>query len=103
MIEAFRMAYLRQREADVTASPETAWKWLSAGWELFPEARGDRVTWSYEPMEPWHLAFTPGVRPLQIEVGGETVLRDGIPTRVDPIEIRRRADEQKNRLFAGLG
>jgi len=103
MIESFRMAYMRHREAEVTASPETAWKWLEAGWELFPEAREDRVTWSYDPMEPWHLAFTPGVRPLEIVVEGEIVLSDGIPTRVDPIEIRKRADEQKKRLFARLG
>jgi cytosine/adenosine deaminase-related metal-dependent hydrolase len=102
MIEAFRMAYMRLRETDVTASPETAWNWLEAGWELFPEAREDRVLWSYDPMDPWHLAFTPGVRPLQVEVAGETVFRDGAPTRVDPIEIRRRADEQKKRLFAKL-
>jgi hypothetical protein len=103
MIESFRVAYLRQRESDVTASPETAWKWLEAGWDLFPEAREDRVTWSYDPMEPWHLAFTPGVRPLRVQVGRETVLRDGIPTRVDPVEIRRRALEQKKRLFERLG
>jgi hypothetical protein len=103
MIESFRMAYMRQREEDVTASPEIAWRWLEAGWELFPEARDDRVTWSYDPMDPWHLAFTPGVRPLDIVVEGETVLRDGIPTRVDPIEIRRRGNEQKKRLFSRLG
>jgi hypothetical protein len=54
-------------------------------------------------MEPWHLAFTPGVRPLRVQVGRETVLRDGIPTRVDPVEIRRRALEQKKRLFERLG
>src|SRR5262245_45421262 len=100
MIEIFRMAYMRHREADRAASPETAWKWLEAGWDLFPEAREDRVTWSYEPMEPWHVAFTPGVRPLQVEVAGEKVFRDGAPTRVDPEEIRRRAEEQKKRLFA---
>lgn len=102
MIETFRMAYMRHREADGAASPEVAWKWLEAGWDLFPEAREDQVTWSYDPMDPWHLAFTPGVRPLRVEVAGETVLRDGIPTRVDPVEIRRRADEQKKRLFARL-
>jgi hypothetical protein len=54
-------------------------------------------------MEAWHVAFTPGVRPLHIEVAGETVLRDGIPSRVDPTEIRRRAGEQKKRLFSRLG
>jgi len=103
MIEIFRMAYMRHRESDSAASPETAWKWLEAGWDLFPEARDDRVVWSYEPMEPWHLAFTPGVRPLRIDVAGETVFREGAPTRVDPVEVRRRAGEQKKRLFARLG
>jgi cytosine/adenosine deaminase-related metal-dependent hydrolase len=103
MIEVFRMAYLRQRESDVTATPETAWNWLEAGWQLFPEALQDRVTWSYDPMDPWHLAFTPGVRPLQIEVGGRIVFEDGRPTRVDPAEIRARAREQKKRLFERLG
>jgi cytosine/adenosine deaminase-related metal-dependent hydrolase len=102
MIEAFRMAYMRHRETDVTATPETAWNWLAAGWEIFPQALQDRVTWSYEPMDPWHLAFTPGVRPLQIEVAGEIVLEDGRPTRVDPEEIRARASEQKERLFERL-
>jgi cytosine/adenosine deaminase-related metal-dependent hydrolase len=102
MIEAFRMAYFRLRETDVTASPETAWKWLEAGWELFPDAREDRVTWSYEPMAPWHLAFTPGVRPIEIVVDGEKVLADGKPTRVDPVEIRAKANEQKKRLFERL-
>jgi hypothetical protein len=102
MIEVFRVAYLRQRETDVAATPETAWSWLAAGWELFPEALQDRVTWSYEPMEPWHLAFTPGVRPLEIEVAGEVVFRGGRPTRVDPEEIRAKAREQKQRLFARL-
>ena len=102
MIEAFRMAYYRAREVDVTFSPETAWGWLEANWELFPEAKGDRVTWSYDPMEPWHLAFTPGVRPLEIEIGGETVMTDGKPTRVDPDEVRAKAREQAKRLFERL-
>ncbi len=103
MIEAFRMAYLRARETDVTFSPETAWSWLEASWDLFPEAKSDRVTWSYEPMEPWHLAFTPGVRPLDIEIDGEKVLADGKPTRVDAAEVRAKAREQAQRLFARLG
>ena len=102
MIEAFRIAYFRLRETDVTASPETAWRWLEGGWDLFPAARQDRVTWSYEPMVPWHLAFTPGVRPLEIVVNGEKVLENGKPTRVDPEEIRAKANEQKKRLFERL-
>lgn len=103
MIEAFRIAYLRHREDDVTASPETAWRWLEAGWELFPQAREDRVTWSYAPMSPWHLAYTPGVRACEVRVGGEIVFQNGKPTRVDPEEIRARAVEQSKRLFERLG
>lgn len=103
MIEAFRIAYLRQREDDVTASPETAWSWLEAGWDLFPEALEDRVTWSYAPMGPWHLAYTPGVRPLEVSIRDEVVFREGKPTRVDAKEVRARAAEQSKRLFERLG
>lgn len=102
MLGSFRAAYLKQREHDVTATPETAWSWLENGWDLFPEARNDRVTWSYDPVEPWHLAFTPGVRPLTIVVDDEVVLKDGSPTRVDAHEIRAKAAEQAARLHAEL-
>ena len=98
MLDEFRLAYVRQRENDVTASPETAWGWLATGWDLFPEARSDRVTWSYADMDPWCLAFTTGVGPLTVEVDGELVLVDGRPTRVDPDEIRARAAEEAVRL-----
>ncbi len=102
MIETFRLAYALQRSVDVTASPDTAWGWLETGWELVPEARGDRVTWSYEPMNPWHVAFTPGIRPVRVEVGSEVVWQDGHPTRVDAVEVRARAREQAARLHARL-
>jgi cytosine/adenosine deaminase-related metal-dependent hydrolase len=102
MLEEFRLAYVMHRSVDVTASPETAWGWLEAGRALLPETAEDRVTWSYEPMDPWHLAFTPGVRPLRVEVDGEVVFDDGRPTRVDPDEVRARAAEQALRLFAKL-
>ncbi len=102
MIESFRLAYVMQRSVDVTASPETAWGWLETGWDLMPAAREDRVTWSYEPMDPWHLAFTPGVRPLQVEVDGEVVFAEGTTTRVDAEEIRAKASEQARRLHARL-
>jgi len=98
MLDEFRLAYVRHREDDVTASPEAAWGWLATGWDLFPEARSDRVTWSYADMDPWHLAFTTGVGPLTVEVDGELVLVDGRPTRVDPDEIRARAAEEAVRL-----
>ncbi|HSG78815.1 MAG TPA: hypothetical protein VLD62_04475, partial [Acidimicrobiia bacterium] len=102
MLETVRLAYVLHRSADVTATPETAWSWLETGWDLVPEARSDRVTWSYEPMEPWHVAFTPGIRPVAVEVGGEVVWRDGEPTRVDEAEIRAKAREQAARLHARL-
>ncbi len=102
MIESFRLAYVLHRSVDVTASPETSWGWLETGWDLFPEARNDTVTWSYDPMDPWHVAFTPGIRPLEVTVGGEVVFRDGVTTRVDAAEIRAKAAEQAARLHARL-
>ncbi len=102
MLDEFRVAYVRHREDDVTASPETAWGWLAAGWDLFPEAIDDRVTWTHDPMDAWHLAFTPGVGPIEVEVGDEIVWRDGAPTRVDAAEIRARAAEEATRLHARM-
>ncbi len=102
MLEEFQIAYVCHRDFDVTASPETAWKWLENGRELVPETRSDLVTWAYDPMEPWHVAFTPAIRPLRIEVSGETVLAEGVPTRVDPEEVRAKAAEQAQRLHARL-
>ena len=102
MLDEFRIAYYRHREDDVTATPDTAWSWLAAGWDLFPEARDDRVVWSYDRMDPWSLAFTTTVRPIDVTVDGEDVLRDGQPTRVDGDEIRAKAAESAQRLFARL-
>ena len=102
MLDEFRIAYVRLRESDVTASPETPWQWLSAGWDLMPEARNDHVTWNYAAMEPWHLAFSPGVRPERVEVAGEEVWADGRSTRVDGAEVRAKAAEAAQRLFRRL-
>ncbi len=102
MIDEFRLAYVMHRSVDVTTGPDPAWSWLQEGWNLVPEALNDRVRWSYEPMDPWHLAFTPGVRPLEIEVDGEVVFADGKPTRVDADEVRAKAKEQAVRLHAKL-
>ncbi len=45
-------------------------------------------SWSYEPMDPWYLAYTPGVRPIRVEVGG----RDGARrARPDPRRCRPRS------------
>ena len=102
MLEEFRLAHALDRSADVTAAPDRAWSWLEAGRNLVPAAADDRVTWSYPSMEPWHLAYTTGVRPIEIVVDGRVVWRDGVPTLVDPTEVRAKAAEQAQRLFARL-
>lgn len=102
MLSEFQLAFVAARAVDVTFSPDTVWSWLEQGWALVPEARTDRVRWSYEPMEPWHLAYTPTVRAIDVDIDGEPVLRDGVATRVDPAEIRARAAEQTARLHARL-
>ncbi len=102
MIESFRLAYVMQRSTNITATPDTAWRWLEQGWELFPNSRKDIVTWSYDPMDPWHIAFTPGIRPLRVEVDGEVLLDESGPTRVDANEVRAKAREQARRLHEAL-
>jgi len=103
MIDEFQIAYARLREHDVTAGPQAAWAWLEHGWAIVPEAKTDVVRWSYEGVDdPWRLAFTPGVRALDVDVDGEPVLRNGNPVRVDRNEVRTKAAEQAARLFARL-
>ena len=102
MLDEFRVAFVRAREHDVTSTPATAWSWLENNWSLFPEAQTDRVTWSYSPVDPWRLAYTTGVRAIDVEVDGQPMLVGGRPTLVDGDEIRAKAAEQANRLFARL-
>jgi cytosine/adenosine deaminase-related metal-dependent hydrolase len=104
MLEEFRLAYVALRAHDVTASPDTVWAWLDEGYRFFPEARDDRVTWSYDHADsPWHVAFTPGIRAIDVvSADGEVLLSDGKPTRVDIDEVRARAAEQATRLFTRL-
>jgi cytosine/adenosine deaminase-related metal-dependent hydrolase len=102
MIESFRLAYVMQRSVDVTVGPDPAWSWLQNGLDLVPEARNDEVTWSYDPMDPWHIAFTAGIHPVEVKVDGEVVYADGTTTKVDAEEIRAKAREQAVRLHARL-
>lgn len=102
MLDEARVAFVALRADDLTATPDDAWAWLEAGYDLVPEARDDRVTWSYEPMGPWHLAYTPGVRPVEVVVDGEVVLDAEGPTRVDADEVRAHAREAAARLHARL-
>ncbi|MEZ5168400.1 MAG: hypothetical protein R2695_18700 [Acidimicrobiales bacterium] len=102
MLDEFRVAFVKAREHDVTVTPDEPWGWLETGAALFPETRDDRVLWSYEPMDPWRLAYSPGVSPLRVDIDGETVFADGAATRVDGAEIRAKAAEAAQRLFTKL-
>ncbi|HZJ48492.1 MAG TPA: hypothetical protein VFD97_05595, partial [Acidimicrobiia bacterium] len=102
MIESFRLAYVMQRSVDVAVGPDPAWSWLENGWKLVPEARDDEVTWSYDPMDPWHIAFTAGIHPVEVKVGDQVVYARGTTTRVDAEEIRAKAREQAVRLHSRL-
>ena len=102
MLEEFRVAYARLREHDVTATPELPWSWLETGYRITPEAAHDRVTWFDGPIDPWRLAFHTNMKPQSVEIGGEVVYTEGKPTRVDATEIRAKAAEQAQRLFAKL-
>jgi len=102
MLEEFRLAFAMARAHDLEFAPTDAWQWLTAGEQLVPGVMQDRVTWSYDPMEPWHLAYTTGVRPVRVEVGGAVVLDEHGPTRVDAGEIRAHAREEAHRLFARM-
>ena len=102
MLAEFQLAYMKHRDHDIGASPDTAWSWLNGGYELVPEARHDKVTWSYATIEPWHVAFTPTIRAVDVDVDGKPALRNGVATRVDANEIRAKAAEQAVRLHAAL-
>ena len=102
MLDEFRLAFVRQRESDVEVGPDDAWSWLARGWELFPEARDDTVTWNYPTIDPWHLAYTTAVNAVDVDIDGEPALRGGRPTRIDADEVRAKAAEQAQRLFRAL-
>jgi cytosine/adenosine deaminase-related metal-dependent hydrolase len=102
MVAEFQLGFVAGRADDVAFSPDTAWSWVEYGWTLVPEALSDRVSWSYSPMEPWHLAYTPTVRAIDVDIAGEPALRSGVATRVDADEIRAKAAEQAARLHARL-
>lgn len=103
MLEEFRVAFVRHREHDLQAAPDAAWQWLQNGYDLVTEARGDRVRWSYDHADsPWHVAYTPGIRAIDVDIDGLPALRDGLPTRVELTEVRARAAEQSTRLHSLL-
>ncbi|WP_051071249.1 amidohydrolase family protein [Ilumatobacter coccineus] len=102
MIAEFQLAFVANRAHDLECVADTAWSWLDHNRALFPEVESDRVTWSYDPIDPWHLAYTPTIRAIDVDIDGEPALRDGVATRVDADEIRAKAREQAARLHAVL-
>lgn len=103
MLEEMRLAYVRHREDDLAASPETAWTWLANGEHFFPEVARDTVVWSYEHADdPWHVAFTPGIRATEVYVDGQLVVKNGRPTQFDLDEVRAKSAEAARRLHALL-
>lgn len=105
MLEEFRLSHVAHRAHDVTASPEASWGWLENGWDLIPECRDDRVTWNYDHSDsPWHVAFTPGIRALEVRDSTDRLLlSEGRPALVDLDETRAKAAEAAQRLFRRLG
>jgi hypothetical protein len=103
MMEEARLAYARLREFDITQNPTVVDSWLTNNYQLFPEAKSDTVTWSYDNMSsPWHTAFTTEMRVLSVDVDGERLYEDEKLTRMDIHEIRAKANEQAQRLFERL-
>ena len=103
MIEEARVAYARLREFDVEADPSMVWQWLDNSLELFPDAKNDVVTFNYDFADsPWHAAFTTNLSATDVEIDGNKILVDGLPTRVDLIEVRAKAHEQALRLYQRL-
>jgi cytosine/adenosine deaminase-related metal-dependent hydrolase len=103
MLEEARLAYVRLRESDVTQTPETVWQWLRNAEKFFPEISRDSVTWSYDNVDsPWHAAFTPGIRCVEVRVDGNLVVDNGKPTQFDMNEIRNKAFEATTKLHKKL-
>jgi hypothetical protein len=103
MMEEARLAYVRLREFDITQDPTVVDSWLTNNYQLFPEAKNDTVTWSYDNMmSPWHTAFTTDMQVLSVDVDGERLYEDGKLMRMDVKEIRAKAHEQAQRLFERL-
>lgn len=102
MLDEFRLGFVAARVRDVTTTPDQIWRWFEPGWQLMPEARTDIVSWDYEPMDPWRLAYSPGVSPTAVSVDGRQIWHDGESTLVDGAEVRARAGEAAAKLFKKL-
>ena len=48
--------------------------------------------------DPWSAALDPGTQVRAVVVGGEVLLHEGAPTRIDATAIRTAAAEARGRL-----
>ena len=103
MFDEFRVGYARLRENDITESPLAVWEMLEVNQSLFPDCLQDIVTWSYPKVDPWHLAFSPGVKPKDIVIAGKQVMKDGIVVTIDVDEVRSKSAEVASKLFKRIG
>ena len=76
---------------------------MASGLTETPEVARDTVVWSYEHADdPWHVAFTPGIRATEVYVDGQLVVKNGRPTQFDLDEVRAKSAEAARRLHALL-
>jgi cytosine/adenosine deaminase-related metal-dependent hydrolase len=126
IISEAQAAYFRLREHDRHGAAESVWNWLGGGWRLLsevfdlapeqgfgwlnPGCPADLIVLDYDsptPVSagnlPWHLAFGINARHVRdVIVGGEVVVRNRCPTRVDAAELRGRAAAGAERLWARM-
>lgn len=102
LVDEFRFGFFRLREHNISARASTVWNWLEGGWNLVPGAKGDKVTWNVEGVEPHELWPATGLAVTEVQIAGHTVVSDGKALRVDGEEIRAKAAEQSRRLAKRL-
>ena len=103
MMAEFQLAFVAGRANDISFSPDLAWSWLFNGSQLVPDAQNDVVTWNYPHMDSaWHVAYTTSLHVTDVRINNENVLSEGSLTKIDIEEIRRKAEEQSQRLHHAL-
>lgn len=119
-------AFFKLRDADAGGAAETVWRWLAGSWRLLSLSfglpvrqgfgwldagcPGDAIVLDYDapsPVDaqnlPWHLAFGISARHVRdVIVGGEIVVRDRRPVRVDPEVLGAQAREGATRLWSRM-
>jgi cytosine/adenosine deaminase-related metal-dependent hydrolase len=123
LFEESRVGYLRRREEDVATGADWALRRLATGAEvagrafeepllgrLVPGAPADLVVLDYAAPTPLDVASLPGhwifglsaAHVRDVVVAGEVVVRRRRLTRMDEDELRVRATEEADRLWARL-